>query len=167
MSTVTSGVKGAIPGKLLLAGGRTVNLLVLPQPAGKRGDRHRRRISRDREGFSVCPDYEPFAIMKDARERGAGGRVRLPVRPRGGKLACWLLPSGGAEPDRRLHGQAAILAHVFPLGTPPLSEGHDPRWRPWPGDRISGHTPPEVRAPGSSRAKIPAPRGNLAHRDHG
>ena len=69
MSTVTSAVKVAAHGKLPLAGGRAVSLLVLPQPAGKRGDRHHRRISHDREGFLVCPDKEPFAIMKGCPER--------------------------------------------------------------------------------------------------
>jgi hypothetical protein len=56
MSTVTGAVKVATHGKLPLAEGRTINLLTLPPPAAKRGDRHRRRISHDREGFLVCPD---------------------------------------------------------------------------------------------------------------
>ncbi len=68
---MTSGVKVATPGKLPLAGGRAVNLLALPPPAGKRGG-------------GVAAAFP--VITKDARERGTAGsqrRVRLCVRPRG------------------------------------------------------------------------------------
>ena len=60
MSTVTSAVKVAAHGKLPLAGGRAVSLLVLPQPAGKRGDRHHRRIMKG------CPE------TRDRRETEGG-----------------------------------------------------------------------------------------------
>jgi hypothetical protein len=94
--------------------------LPAPRPFEDRGNQRHGQVSHDREGsyprngYKTLRDHERRPVMRGQRD----SRVRRDYMCNAGAKAFsgWRFRRG-AEPDRRLDGQAAGLAHVSASGT--------------------------------------------------